>query len=53
MAASKGQVDILQLLLSAGANIEAVDRVNSLLHGCLIFFFFCGPNNNILSNINK
>ena len=34
-AASKGDADIVQLLLSAGVNKEAVDKVILMIHYCM------------------
>ena len=32
MAACEGHVDVVKLLLSAGANIEAADKVKMMIH---------------------
>ena len=34
-AAQKGHADVVQLLLSAGANIEAADRVILMIYYCM------------------
>ena len=34
-AASQGHADIVQMLLSAGANIEAADKVILMIHSCM------------------
>ena len=53
LAAREGRADIVQLLMSAGANIEATDKVILMIHYCTLFDLFFGSNNNILSNRNK
>ena len=35
MVAGEGHADIVQLLLSAGANIEAADMVILMIHYCM------------------
>ena len=35
IAANRGHADIVQMLLSAGANIEAVDKVILMIHYCM------------------
>ena len=35
IAARNGQADIVQLLLSAGVNIEAADKVILMIHYCM------------------
>ena len=34
-AARKGHTDVVQLLLSAGANIETADTVTLMIHHCM------------------
>ena len=35
LAADAGHADVLELLLSAGANIEAADKVILMIHYCM------------------
>ena len=46
-AAREGHADVVQLLLSAGANIEAATSVILMIYKCMTIRFDCGPNNNI------
>ena len=39
-AASDGHADIVELLLSAGANIEAAEKVILMIHYCIVTSFF-------------
>ena len=39
-AAEKGHADVVQLLLSAGANIEAADKVILMIHYCMVLISF-------------
>ena len=39
MAASEGHADVVQLLLSAGANVEAADKVTLMIHYCMTVSF--------------
>ena len=54
MAAKKGHKDIVQLLLSAGAKIDAIDKVILMIHYCMVLFLkkkICFVSyTNILSN---
>ena len=34
-AASEGHADVVQLLLSAGANVEAAEKVILMIHYCM------------------
>ena len=49
-AAREGYADIVQLLLSAGANIEAATNVILMNHYWMAVWCVCGPNNNIHRN---
>ena len=51
MAADEEQSDVVQLLLSAGANMEAVDTVKLMIHYCMTAWFVL--NTNILSIWNQ
>ena len=53
IAAAAGHAEVVKLLLSAGANTEAEDRVILMIHYFMVVDLFCGSNNDILSNRNK
>ena len=48
MAASKGHADVVLLLLSAGANVEAADKVILIVHYCMAVSLFLSSNEFIL-----
>ena len=51
-AAENGNATVVQMLLSAGANMGEADKVVLTINYCFfawLFDLFCGRNNNILS----
>ena len=61
-AARNGLADVVRLLLSAGANKEAADKVILIIHYCTMLFFFVyliltypnliQPTNGVINKIN-
>ena len=47
IAAREGCEDVVQLLLSAGANKEAKDRVILMIHYCMAVCCCCGPTDGL------